>query len=37
LFFYAGHGLQYRGDNYLIPVDANILAEDEIKFKAVNV
>ena len=37
LFFYAGHGLQYRGDNYLIPVDADILAEDEIKYKAVNV
>lgn len=37
LFFYAGHGLQYRGDNYLIPVDADILAEDDIKYEAVNV
>ena len=24
LFFYAGHGLQYDGKNYLIPVDAKI-------------
>jgi uncharacterized caspase-like protein len=28
MFFYAGHGIQYRGSNYLIPVDARI--EDEI-------
>ena len=37
LFFYAGHGLQYHGDNYLIPIDAEILAEDEIAYKAINV
>ncbi|WP_457616524.1 caspase family protein [Lutibacter sp.] len=24
LFFYSGHGSQYRGTNYLIPVDANL-------------
>lgn len=24
LFFYSGHGSQYRGVNYLIPVDANL-------------
>ena len=31
LFFYAGHGLQHRGRNYLIPVDAHIEnAEDVI-------
>ena len=27
LFFYAGHGMQYRGLNYLVPVDAKL--EDE--------
>ncbi len=37
MFFYAGHGLQYRGDNYLIPIDADITAEDEIAYQAVNV
>jgi len=29
LFFYAGHGMQYRGSNYLVPVDARL--EDEFK------
>lgn len=24
LFYYAGHGLQYQGKNYLVPVDAEI-------------
>ena len=24
LFYYAGHGLQYQGKNYLVPIDANI-------------
>jgi uncharacterized caspase-like protein len=28
LFYYAGHGLQYRGLNYLMPVDARL--EDEV-------
>ena len=23
LFYYSGHGVQYRGDNYLVPVDVN--------------
>lgn len=36
LFFYAGHGMQVKGTNYLIPVDADIQSEDEIKFKAVD-
>jgi len=36
LFYYAGHGMQVDGVNYLIPVDSKILAEDEIKFKAVD-
>ena len=26
LFFYAGHGIQARGRNYLIPVDATLAA-----------
>lgn len=24
LFFYAGHGVQIDGENYLIPVDADV-------------
>lgn len=37
LFFYAGHGVQVKGENYLIPVDADLKSEDEVMFKAVNV
>jgi formylglycine-generating enzyme required for sulfatase activity len=36
LFYYAGHGIQVDGRNYLIPVDADIRAEDEIKYFAVD-
>lgn len=37
LFFYAGHGVQVRGENYLVPVDATIDSEDEIDLEAINV
>jgi len=37
LFYYAGHGVQVKGENYLIPVDANIESEDEVELQAVNV
>ncbi len=30
VLYYAGHGLQLRDHNYLIPVDAEIRSEDEI-------
>ncbi len=30
LFFYAGHGVQFRGRNYLVPVGATIDAPEEI-------
>jgi carboxyl-terminal processing protease len=30
LFFYAGHGLQVAGENYLIPIDAKIQAEKDV-------
>lgn len=36
LFYYAGHGIQSGGRNYLIPVDAQIGAEDEIEYAAVD-
>ena len=31
LFYYAGHGMQVRGQNYLIPVDANITREGDVQ------
>jgi len=34
LFFYAGHGIAVNGKNYLIPVDADLNSEFDIKFGA---
>jgi uncharacterized caspase-like protein len=34
LFFYAGHGIQIKGRNYLIPIDADIQREDEVSFNS---
>ncbi len=36
LFYFAGHGVQVRGNNYLIPVDADIKAEDEVAFDSID-
>jgi len=32
--YYAGHGLQVKGKNYLLPVDTEIRAEDEVPSKS---
>ncbi len=37
IFYYAGHGLQVRGKNYLIPVDAEITGENSIRAETVDV
>lgn len=36
LVFYAGHGMQVKGENFLIPVDADFREESEISYKAIN-
>ena len=36
LFYFAGHGLQVRGRNYLLPIDADIAREDEVAFSALD-
>jgi len=36
-FFYAGHGVQSGGNNYLIPVDANIPAESFLRSRSMAV
>jgi hypothetical protein len=36
LFFYAGHGLQVGGHNYLVPVDAKLGNERDIDFEAIS-
>jgi len=37
VFYYAGHGLQLRDRNFLVPVDADIQNEDEIPISGVDV
>jgi uncharacterized caspase-like protein len=37
LLFYAGHGIQARGRNYLLPVDIEPKGEDEIAAKCADV
>ena len=35
-FYYAGHGAQYNGENYLIPVDAKIRSAADLRYKALS-
>ena len=35
LFYYAGHGIQVRGTNYLIPINAKIESEQDVDIEAV--
>jgi len=37
MFYYAGHGVQVDGENFLVPIDANIISESDIKFECINV
>lgn len=36
LFFYAGHAVQVKGANYLLPIDAALKAEAEVAYRAVD-
>jgi tetratricopeptide (TPR) repeat protein len=35
MIYYAGHGLEMNGVNYLIPVDARLAADRDVQFEAV--
>ena len=35
LVFYAGHGIQLDGKNYLVPSDARIEVEEDLRFEAI--
>ena len=37
LFYYAGHGVQIKGRNFLIPVGSEVQREDEVPYKAIDV
>ena len=37
VFYYAGHGVQIDGRNFLLPVDLNLRDEDEVKDEGVDI
>jgi len=37
LFYYAGHGIQAKGVNYLVPVDATIHTQNDVEYNCVDV
>jgi hypothetical protein len=37
LFYFAGHGMQVRGVNYLIPISAQVTTEEEVEVEAMDV
>ena len=36
LFYFAGHGVQVRGNNYLVPIAADIESEGDVKYETVD-
>ena len=36
LIFYAGHGIGYKGQSWLIPVEAELAYEDEVELEAIS-
>ncbi|HUH66252.1 MAG TPA: caspase family protein [Syntrophales bacterium] len=37
LFYYAGHGLQVNGVNYLVPIGAKINKESDVKYQSIDI
>lgn len=37
LFYFAGHGMQFRGRNFLIPVDADVAREEDIERQGIDI
>ena len=35
-FYFAGHGMQIRGKNYLVPVGARVESESDVEFESVD-
>lgn len=33
MFYYAGHGIQYKGANYLIPINANMHSASDVEYE----
>ncbi len=36
LFYYAGHGIQFNGVNYMVPVDADLKSDTDIILQGIN-
>jgi hypothetical protein len=36
LFYFAGHGMQVKGKNYLVPVDSDLASEDEVAYNTLD-
>ena len=36
LFYFAGHGIQVKGYNFLIPIDADIESEADVEYEAID-
>ena len=36
LFYYAGHGMQVKGNNYLIPIDASLKVEQDVDYDCID-
>ena len=36
LLYYAGHGIQSQGSNYLLPVDVALAVEDDLRYEAID-
>jgi hypothetical protein len=36
LFYFAGHGVQLKGENFIVPIIKNVVSEDELKRDAVS-
>ena len=37
VFYFAGHGMEVNGENYLIPVDAELHSQTDVQYSALNV
>ncbi|MDQ0468720.1 caspase family protein [Labrys wisconsinensis] len=37
LFYYGGHGMQFQGSNYLMPVDAKLESEEDVTYEMARV
>ena len=37
LFYYSGHGIQVKGQNYLIPIDANLADRNDAKWETLGI